>query len=212
MRAELAKVPDVGLSYIVGKAAEAILIAPDPERLAPQGVTLQQPAHKVQGASRTPNGGLIRDAGKQVELVAGQSLTAPAEIASLLLTTRDERPVHVADVADVSFVADGWEQRVAHLARCGDGIERVPAVTLAVAKRGGADAVTVADALLARATALEGPHSPHPASRSRLAISPEALWTPPSGGPFRTPATPETGTLSHASPQPARASSAEVSV
>ena len=161
LRAELAKVPDVGLSYIVGEAADSIRIAPDPERLALHGVTLQQLAHKVQGANRTLNAGLIRDAGEnggeQIELVAGQSLTAPAEIAGLLLTTRDERPVYVGDVADISFVPDGSEHRVAHVTRAEDGsISRVPAVTQAFAKRGGANAVTVADALLSRAAVLEG--------------------------------------------------------
>ena len=156
LRAELAKVPDVGLSYIVGEASEAIRIAPDPERLALYGVTLQQLAQKVQGANRTLNAGHLRDDGEQIELVAGQSLTAPAEIAGLLLTTRDERPVYVADVADVGFVADSAEHRAAHVTRTDTGIQRVPAVTLAFAKRGGANAVTVADAILDRAAALEG--------------------------------------------------------
>ncbi len=157
LRAELAKVPDVGLSYIVGEAAEAIRVAPDPERLALFGVTLQQLAHKVRGANRTLNAGHLRDAGEQIELVAGQSLIAPSEIAGLLLTTRDERPVYVADVTDVSYVTDGSEHRVAHVSRTeGGGVVTVPAVTLAFAKRGGANAVTVADAILERAAALEG--------------------------------------------------------
>ena len=157
LRAELAKVPNVGLSYIVGEATEMIRIAPDPERLALHGVTLQQVMHKVKGANRTLNAGHLRDAGEQIELVAGQSLTAPAEIAGLLLTTRDERPVYVADVADVSYLADGAERRVTHVSRTeGGGVASVPAVTLAFAKRGGANAVTVADAILETASALEG--------------------------------------------------------
>ena len=156
LRSEMAKVPDVGLSYIVGEASQALRIAPDPERLALYGVTLQQLAHKIQGANRTLNAGLLREGGGQVELVAGQSLTAPAEIAGLLLTTRDERPVYVADVADVGFVEDTSERLVGHVTRAEDGtIARVPAVTLAFAKRGGANAVTVADALLERASALD---------------------------------------------------------
>ena len=156
LRGELAKVQDVGLSYIVGEATEAIRIAPDPERLALHGVTLQQLAHKVQGANQTLIAGSVRDQGGQIDLVAGQSLTAPAEIAGLLLTTRDERPVYVADVADVDFVADMSERRVAHVTRGDDGVQRVPAVTLAFAKRAGSNAVVVADAILARAGALQG--------------------------------------------------------
>jgi multidrug efflux pump subunit AcrB len=42
----------VGLTYLVGEAREAIRIAPDPERLALYGVTLQQLAGKVAQANR----------------------------------------------------------------------------------------------------------------------------------------------------------------
>jgi multidrug efflux pump subunit AcrB len=157
LRTELAKVPDVGLTYIVGEAQEAIRIAPDPERLALFGVTLQQLAGKVAAANRTLDTGLLRDGGEQIGLVAGRSMVAPAEIAGLLITTRDNRPVYVADVAEVSFVEDMAEHRVAHVTRGADGgIVRQPAVTLAFAKRGGTNAVVVADAILARAEALEG--------------------------------------------------------
>lgn len=156
MRADLARVENVGLSYIVGEAGEAIRIAPDPERLALHGVTLQQLTAKVAAANRTLNAGHLRDGGEQVELVAGRSLTAPAEIAGLLLTTRDNRPVHVGDVATVSHVPDSSDHHVAHLARAADGsVTRQPAVTIAFAKRAGANAVTVAEAVLARAGVLQ---------------------------------------------------------
>jgi multidrug efflux pump subunit AcrB len=156
LRTDLARVQDVGLSYIVGEAQEAIRIAPDPERLALYGVTLQQLTGKVAAANRTLNAGLVRDAGEQIELVAGQSLTAPAEIAGLLLTTRDNRPVYLGDVAQVEFVPDMSDRIVAHIARAEDGsLTREPAVTLAFSKRAGANAVVVAEALLARAEALQ---------------------------------------------------------
>ena len=157
LQAEVAKTEDVGLTYLVGEAKEAIRIAPDPDRLALYGVTLQQLAGKVEQANRTLNTGLLRDGGEQVALVAGQTLTAPAEIASLLLTTRDGRPVYVADVADVSFVPDTSERIVSHLSRAEDGsLIRSPAVTLAVAKRAGANAVIVAEAALHRIESLHG--------------------------------------------------------
>lgn len=51
LRTEIAKIPDVGLSYIVGETSERLRIAPDPERLALFGMTLQQLAGKVTGAN-----------------------------------------------------------------------------------------------------------------------------------------------------------------
>ncbi len=156
LRVELAKIENVGLTYLVGDAPEAIRIAPDPERLALYGVTLQQLAGKVQGANRAFNTGLIRDGGMQLALVAGQTLQAPADVANLLITTRDNRPVYVRDVADVSFEPNTSDKLVANITRTEDGqIIRTPAVTLAIAKRAGANAVTVAEAVLHRLDLLQ---------------------------------------------------------
>ena len=74
LQAELAKVDEVGLTYLVGEAPEAIRIAPDPDRLALYGITLQQLAGKVAQANRTLNTGKLRDGGGQVDLVAGGGL------------------------------------------------------------------------------------------------------------------------------------------
>ncbi|MCU9839751.1 efflux RND transporter permease subunit [Ruegeria sp. WL0004] len=156
LQVQVAKIADVGLTYLVGEAPEAIRIAPDPERLALYGVTLQQLAGKVQGANRALTTGYIRNNGEQIALVAGETLQAPAEIANLLLTTRDNRPVYVRDVADVSFVPDTSDRIVANVTRGPDGtIERIPAVTLAIAKRAGANAVIVAEEILHKVHALE---------------------------------------------------------
>ncbi|KAF0170761.1 MAG: Acriflavin resistance protein [Rhodobacteraceae bacterium] len=157
VQTEVAKTENVGLTYLVGDAMDAIRIAPDPERLALYGVTLQQLAGKVSQANRTLNTGKLRDQGGQIDLVAGETLTAPAEVANLLLTTRDGRPVYVADVAEVSYVADTSDHMVAHVTRAEDGsLHRSPAVTLAIAKRAGANAVVVAEEVLHRVEALEG--------------------------------------------------------
>lgn len=157
VQAEVMKAENTGLTYLVGEATEAIRIAPDPDRLALYGVTLQQLAGKVTQANRTLTAGKLRDGGEEVDLVAGATLTAPAEVANLLITTREGHPVYVADVADVSFVPDTSDHIVSNLSRGPDGtILRSPAVTLAVAKRAGANAVVVAEEALHRIEALEG--------------------------------------------------------
>ena len=156
LQAELAKTDEVGLTYIVGEATEAIRIAPDPDRLALYGVTLQQLAGKVQQANRTLATGMVRDGGEEIALVAGETLRAPAEVAGLLLTTRDGRPVYVSDVADISYVPDTSDHIVAQVTRDDTGaLIRSPAVTLAVAKRAGANAEIVAEEVLHRLHARE---------------------------------------------------------
>jgi multidrug efflux pump subunit AcrB len=156
LQTEVAKTDDVGLTYLVGDAQDAIRIAPDPDRLALHGVTLQQLVGKVAQANRTLNTGKLRDQGQMVDLVAGETLTAPSEVANLLITTRDGRPVYVADVAQVSYVPNTRQAIVSSLTRGEDGSTTGgPAVTLAIAKRAGANAVVVAEEVLHRVHALE---------------------------------------------------------
>jgi multidrug efflux pump subunit AcrB len=165
LRTELSKIDNVGLTYLVGDTDEIIRIAPDPKRLALNGVTLQQLAGKVSGANRAFPAGEVTINGKSAELMVGETLYAPAEIGNLLITTRDGRPVYVRDLADISFATDSTARIVATVTRSEDGaegaIDRKPAVTLAIAKRAGANAVLVAEQILERTEALEGSLIPH---------------------------------------------------
>ena len=156
LRTEIAKIPDVGLTYLVGETGESLRVAPNPARLALFGVTLQQLAGKVASANTAFPAGRILDAGEQINLVAGETLRTPEEIGNLLLTTRDNRPVYVRDVADVYFADDGADILVSTVERKEGRITRLPSVTLAVAKRAGSSAVNVAEAVLHRVELLEG--------------------------------------------------------
>ncbi|MDF1608528.1 efflux RND transporter permease subunit [Hoeflea sp. YIM 152468] len=156
LRTELSKIDNVGLTYLVGDTDEIIRIAPDPARLALNGVTLQQLAAKVSGANRAFPAGQVTLEGKSADLMVGETLYAPAEIGNLLITTRDGRPVYVRDLADISFATDSTARIVATVTRSEDGLDRKPAVTLAIAKRAGANAVQVADQILERTETLEG--------------------------------------------------------
>ena len=155
LRTELAKLDNVGLTYLVGDTNEIIRVAPDPQRLALYGVTLQQLSAKVARANQAFPAGQVRNEGEQIQVVAGETLRSPAEIGNLLMTTRDGRPVYVRDVADVAFATDISETRVSSVIRKNEQIERVPAVTLALAKRAGSNAVTVAENILERVHKLE---------------------------------------------------------
>lgn len=157
LRNELAKVDDVGLTYLIGETGEEIRISPQPEKLALYGITLQQLAGKVAGANMALPAGMVRDGGEEIGLMAGETLVSPADIGNLLLTTRDSRPVYVRDVARISLVTNGSNALVSTLRGDGKGgAERVPSVTLAIAKRAGSNAVIVAEAVLERVEAVKG--------------------------------------------------------
>ena len=152
----IASLPDIGLTYIVGETPEEIRISPDPERLAQAGLTLQALAAKVEGANRSFSVGTVREDGRQIGLTAGRTLADLTEIENLLVTTRDGRPVYVRDVADVALVTDTTEARVFQLDRAEAGFSRVPAVSLAIAKRPGANAVAIGEEISHAVERLEG--------------------------------------------------------
>ena len=156
LRTELTKVDDIGTSYIVGTGPEEIRVEPDPEKLSLFGVTLQQLVAKVRDANRAFVAGSVRDAGTMRTLAAGQTLRGVPDIGLLLLTTRDGRPVYVRDVAQTVIGPSTVESRVWNLTPAQDGWQRVPAVSLALAKRAGANAVVVSQAIVDRVATLQG--------------------------------------------------------
>lgn len=165
VQAELIKTENIGLTYLSGGAHEEISVQPDPEKLSLYGVTLEQLMAKVQGANRSFLAGQIRQTGRTLQVVAGQTLSGIPDIGLLLLTTRDGRPVYVRDVAKVEVGANAADHRVWNIAPMtlgkdkGEGTRTwatTPAVSLALAKRAGANAVVIAHDILARLDTLKG--------------------------------------------------------
>ena len=157
LRVEVSKLEDVGLTYLVGEQPEEFRVEPDPKSLARYGLTLQQVAAKVQGGNTSFQAGVLRDNGKQVPLIAGRTLQSLPEIGDLLLTTRDNRPVYLRDVAKITLVTEPNETRATHVARAPDGkLTRTPTVSIAVAKRAGANAVTISERIVESLSHLKG--------------------------------------------------------
>ncbi|BBZ96535.1 efflux RND transporter permease subunit [Bradyrhizobium diazoefficiens] len=157
LRSELIKIDSIGLTYISGGAAQQIRVEPDPEKLSLFGVTLQQLVAKVKDANRSFLAGQVRDAGVVRNVAAGQTLAGIPDIGLLLISTRDGRPVYVKDVASVIIGPNTAEHRVWNDARDEKGQwTRVPAVSLALAKRAGANAVVVSADIGRRLEGLKG--------------------------------------------------------
>ena len=156
LQVEVSKLPDIGLTYIVGEQPDEIRVEPDPEKLSLYGVTLQQLSAKVAGANRSFDAALVRSDGQQLSLVAGQTLQTIPEIENLLITARDGRPVYLRDVAEVKLVTEPNDSRVTDIRKLGDGLSRVPAVSLAIAKRPGTNAVVIAENIVERLDQVHG--------------------------------------------------------
>ena len=91
------------------------------------------------------------------QAVAGRTLDGIPDIGLLLVTTRDGRPVYVRDLAKIVIGPSPAEHHAWSMIRNGgQAWSTAPAVTMAFAKRAGANAVVVSDALVRRADALKG--------------------------------------------------------
>jgi multidrug efflux pump subunit AcrB len=154
---ELIKVDNVGLTYIVGGSPNQIRVEPDPERLALYGITLNQLVDKLTNANRSFLVGAFRDAARHVPVLAGQTLQGVPDIGLLVLTSRDGRPVYVKDVAEVVVGASEPDFRAWRFTPAAKGsLDRWPAVSIAFAKRKGANAVVVAKELIKRLESVKG--------------------------------------------------------
>ncbi|SFK77350.1 efflux RND transporter permease subunit [Methylocapsa palsarum] len=154
---DLTKVENVGASYIVGGSPNQIRVEPDPERLSLYGITLGQLTEKLTNANRAFLLGDMREKNRSLPVVAGQTLQGVPDIGLLLLTSRDGRPVYVKDVADVRVASAERDQRAWTLTRnASGGLDKRPAVSIALSKRKGANAVVVARDILDRMDIVKG--------------------------------------------------------
>ena len=154
---ELSKVDNIGLNYIVGGNASQIRVEPDPEKLSLYGVTLNQLIDKINNANRAFGIGTLRSNGKILPVIAGQTLQGMPDIGLLLITTRDGRPVYVKDVADIVVgYAESEHLSMAMSKIDGGKLDKRPVVSLALAKRKGANAVTVSHEISQRLETVRG--------------------------------------------------------
>ena len=158
LQKELIKVDDVGLTSVVGGRALEMRVEPDIHALAAYGVPLQTLVETVSQAANVNPVGIARRDGESLLVQAGDRVNALSELERLELRGADGRTVYLSDVATIRVTGAETESRVWTLDRDEEagGFRAAPAVTVALAKRPGANAVKVAEAILARAEHLEG--------------------------------------------------------
>jgi len=157
LRNEVAKVDDVGLTFLVAGQQERIRIVPDPARLAAFDVPLDAVIEAAGQANRSFPVGTVRERGGAATVVAGRTLASAADVGMLTVRSVRGNPVYLRDVATVSQGPGENQARAWRWAKADDGRwSMAPAVSLAIAKRAGANAVNVSQAIVARLAALKG--------------------------------------------------------
>jgi multidrug efflux pump subunit AcrB len=156
LRTEIAKVDNVGLTFLVGGRPEEIRIAPDPVKLRQYGVPLSSVIDAASQANRSFPLGNIRKDGKAVAVTAGRTLSSAQEVGLLTVRSTSGAPVYLRDVATVTQGPREDQARAWRWAKTGERWSSAPAVSIAIAKRAGANAVVVSDAILERVESLKG--------------------------------------------------------
>ncbi|MGD8309887.1 MAG: efflux RND transporter permease subunit [Chromatiales bacterium] len=166
LEAELKRVPGTRDIYTIGNAERVVHVLLDPQALAGYGIDLQDLRRALTAANHTRDDLDITRENREILVQAGTFLTSPEEIGGLVVGTRERRPVFLRDVARIEQGPDQPEAYVwmgAGPAAESKGLasgEIRPAVTIAVAKKPGTNAVEIAREVVQRFEHLRGTFIP----------------------------------------------------
>ena len=149
---ELKRIPGTRDVATLGGPGHVVRVLMDTERMSAYGITAQdlKAALQVSNASQ-PAGSLV--AGSQEILVqTGTYIESAADVNRLVVGVFNQKPVFMADVAQVVDGPDQPNRFVWH----GEAGNEYPAVTLAVSKKPGVNAADVAEGVIRRMESLKG--------------------------------------------------------
>jgi multidrug efflux pump subunit AcrB len=156
IEAEIKRVPGTREVTTIGGPGRAILVELDPARMAGTGVTVADLRQALQSANLgMPVGDLVAG-DRTVAVESGPFLRDARDLEDLVVGTRQGRPVFLREVANVRDGPPPARRYVWHGVAARDGAPATehPAVTLAITKKPGENAIDVADAVVRRVESL----------------------------------------------------------
>ena len=154
LEAELKRVPGTRQIYTVGGPENVVRVRLDPQRLAGYGVSLEDLSFSLQAANASRDAvALVKD-NEEIQVQAGAFMISPDEVADLIVAVYDGKPVYLRDVAEVSLGPDDPDNYVTYNEK--GVVQGAPAVTIAIAKKPGTNAVKIAEKVIERFHQLEG--------------------------------------------------------
>jgi multidrug efflux pump subunit AcrB len=163
---ELQRVPGTRNVYTIGGPDETVHVTLDPQRLAGYGLTVSELAGSLQAANIVQHAGSLVANGADVPVQVGEFLADRDQVAQLVVAMHEGRPVYLQDVATVRSGPDQPEQYVSFGAGPAAGRINVqldgtaPAVTIAISKKPGENAIDVTRSVLERVELLRGTYIP----------------------------------------------------
>lgn len=154
MEADLKRVAGSREVTTIGGAPRAISIQIDGQKLSANHLTIAELQLALQGANAGVQAGAVVSGNQQIQIDAGPYLADAKAVAELVVGLQNGKPVYLQDVASVSDQPLPAANYVWHGVAGAQGGE-YPAVTLAITKKPGQNAIAVANALLQRVEVLK---------------------------------------------------------
>lgn len=154
------QVPQVAETTVIGGARRELRVLLDPARLASRGLSPVGIIPMLQQANRQFRSGELTTMNQAMVIETGAFLRTAEEVRNVVVGALGGRPIYLREVAEVldgpeepsNYVFHGWGAA----SNPAGASREEPAVTLAIGKRPGANAVSVAENVLQKVESLKG--------------------------------------------------------
>lgn len=153
LRNEIQRIPDIAEVEVIGGAPRVLLVEPDAAKLASYGLSFDGIVAALGGANIMAPAGTVLANNSSIPVRAGSLLTNAEEVRDVLIAIHNGRGVRLGDVARV---ADGPAEPAWYVSHLQAARSTVPAVTVTVAKRQGANAAELSRIVLGKYESLRG--------------------------------------------------------
>lgn len=163
LRNVIRRVPDVSGAEVIGGRERQLRVVLDTAKLAAYHLSPDQVVQQIRGDNQQARAGSYSRQNRQTVVYAGQFLTSAQQLGEVVVGVSNQQPVLLREVAQIE---DGPAEatryvRIAQGAGAGkptqaNAPDELPAVTIAVSKLEGTNAIAVVDAVLDRVHGLEG--------------------------------------------------------
>ncbi len=171
---EVKKIAGTSAGFIVGGRPRELRIQIDPTRLKAYGLTPLQVASVVKGENRALSTGRFDSRNQSFLVETGRFIRSREDLESLVVGVNEQRPVYVRQVAEVTDGPAEATSYVWHGTGEASGVRREgmtaspspdslpltphesPAVTVAIAKQAGMNAVTIAAEVIRKVDEMKG--------------------------------------------------------
>lgn len=151
LETELKRIPGTRDIYTLGSQSAVLRVMPDPAALSAHGISWGDLSQRLAAANQVGTTQAIEQNNSEIKVQVGQFLQSEQEARELVVGLHDGKPVYLGEVARVSLGQETPTRR----SWMGQGQASYPAVTLAIGKQPGQNAVDVAKRVEARVESLQ---------------------------------------------------------